>query len=347
MIKKSRLIFVGPIEGWQLPTNGESAKNQILLKRLKQLYRRVITIDTQSWKRNPLCLIHLGISLLFLRNSKLIISACDESAYKLITFLNKVRLQKDVCYIVIGGGLFDRIITKNMNPRNYDYLKKVIVEGHSMKKDLESIGLSNVMVVPNLKPNYNLPVKDTCPSWPIKFVFLSRIEPLKGCSIIANCVRRLNKLGRSNMFNVTYYGKVATEYQEEFDIIISDLDNVKYDGLLNLRSVEGYEILHNYDVFLFPTFYFNEGFPGVLVDAFIAGLPIIATDWHLNKEIVQDGKTGYIINPKDENALFDKMNEIINHPEELLKLARNSRRESEKYDINKVWNNELLDKIGI
>lgn len=343
----SRLIFIGPFENWAPPTNGESAKNQILLKRLQDLYDKVVTIDTQNWRRDPLCLLKMGLSLLCLRNSKVIISACDEAAYKLIKILRVCKLQKDVCYVVIGGGLFDCIKQKNLNPRNYDYLKKIIVEGVSMKRDLESLGLSNVKVIPNLKPNYDMPKLSSNVRPPIKFVFLSRIEPMKGCTLITNCAKRLNSKGLSNMFSVTYYGRVDPEYKKEFESINKGLSNVHYAGLLNLRTIDGYLELQKHDVFLFPTFYFNEGFPGALVDAFIAGLPIVATDWHLNTEIVKPGVTGYIIQPNDEDALFNIMEHIINNPNELEVLASNSRKESDNYDVNKVWNLETLKEIGI
>lgn len=343
----SKLIFIGPFEAWQLPTNGESAKNQILLKRLQQLYDKVVTIDTQNWRKDPWCLIKMGLSLICLRNTKVIISACDEAAYKLITILKTIRTQKDVCYVVIGGGLFDRMKKKGLNPRNYDYLRKIIVEGSAMKRDLETLGLKNVKVVPNLKPNYELPSKTEISNIPIKFVFLSRIEPLKGCSLITNCAKRLNEKGRIKEFEVTFYGRVAPEYEEEFKQINNGVVNIHYGGLLNLRTIEGYKELQKHDVFLFPTFYFNEGFPGALVDAFIAGLPIVATDWHLNTEIVKEGETGFIIPPQDEDALFRVMEDILNNPSQLTKLAKNSRRESDKYDINKVWNKELLNEIGI
>ena len=342
-----RLIFIGPFEGWQPPTNGESAKNQILLKRLQQLYDKVVTIDTQNWRKNPLCMIKMGLSLLLLRNSKVIISACDEAAYKLITILKNIRIQKDICYVVIGGGLFDCIQEKGLNTRNYDYLRKIIVEGYAMKRNLETLGLKNVKVVPNHKPNYNLTPRSEAAKAPVKFVFLSRIEPLKGCTLITNCTKRLNDKGRSKDFEVTFYDRVAPEYEVEFNEINNGVENVHYAGLLNLRTIEGYKELQKYDVFLFPTYYFNEGFPGALVDAFIAGLPIVATDWHLNTEIVHDGETGFIIHPKDEDALFEVMENIIDNPSQLAKLAINSRKEAEKYDINKVWNKELLNEIGI
>lgn len=340
-----RLIFIGPYEAWNPPTNGESAKNQILLKRFQSLFEKVIAIDTQNWKKNPLCVLKIGFAILCFRNAAVVISACDEAAYKLIKFLDITRLHKNVCYIVIGGGLYTCIKDKGFNPKHYHFLKSVIVEGRSMKEDLHMLGINNVIVVPNLKPNYDLSINNHIGSKPIKFVFLSRIEPTKGCSLIIQCAEHLIDLGRRNEFVIDFYGRIAPEYENEFLNSISGISNIHYNGLLDLRSIEGYQSLQQYDVFLFPTFYNNEGFPGAIIDAFISGLPIVASDWHLNTEIIEDGKTGFIIKPNDEDAMFKIMCWIMDNPESLKQLSANSRKESYKYDINCVMSQSLINEM--
>lgn len=343
----NKLLFVGPVEKWNPPTNGESAKNQLLLKRLLKIYQKVYVVDTQNWRKDPSCIIRMLFFLLCLRKTSVIISACDEAAYKLISALKIVRLQRNICYVVIGGGLATCIKEKGLKPSNYFYLKKIVVEGNAMKEQLEALGITNVLVVPNVKPNYELPSKPKLDNRCVRFVFLSRIEETKGCTLILNVVKRLNGQGLQTNFTVTFYGKVAPEYESFFVKTISEIKNVCYKGLLNLSSIEGYKQLQEHDVFLFPTYYFNEGFPGALVDAFISGLPIVTTNWHLNSEIVEDGKTGFIIDPHDEDALYDVMSEILANPGQLVEMAQNSRKESYKYDINAVWNKSLLHEIGI
>ena len=54
------------------------------------------------------------------------------------------------------------------------------------------------------------------------------------------------------------------------------------------------EVLKNYDALLFPTYYEGEGFAGTIIDAFAAGLPVIASDWKYNSEIIKQGITGMI-----------------------------------------------------
>ncbi|MDM7324300.1 MAG: glycosyltransferase [Thermus sp.] len=59
-----------------------------------------------------------------------------------------------------------------------------------------------------------------------------------------------------------------------------------------------------------------EGMPMVLLEAHAAGLPIVATDVGGNREVVQDGVTGYLVPPKDVSALARAMHNMMALPEE-------------------------------
>jgi glycosyltransferase involved in cell wall biosynthesis len=58
---------------------------------------------------------------------------------------------------------------------------------------------------------------------------------------------------------------------------------------------------------LFPTYYDGEGFAGTILDAESAGVPIIASDWKYNPEIVIDDEIGYIVPAHDINALMERL----------------------------------------
>jgi glycosyltransferase involved in cell wall biosynthesis len=46
-----------------------------------------------------------------------------------------------------------------------------------------------------------------------------------------------------------------------------------------------------------------------------AGLPVIATNVGGNPEIVQDGKTGFLVPARDPNALSEAMGRVLGSPE--------------------------------
>jgi glycosyltransferase involved in cell wall biosynthesis len=67
----------------------------------------------------------------------------------------------------------------------------------------------------------------------------------------------------------------------------------------------------NADLFCFPSHYESEGFPCVLVEAMSFGLPIVSTHWRGIPSIVMDGQTGYLVPPKDAEALGGKIRDLL------------------------------------
>ncbi|MFZ3133239.1 glycosyltransferase [Methanothrix sp.] len=59
-----------------------------------------------------------------------------------------------------------------------------------------------------------------------------------------------------------------------------------------------------------------EGMPVVLLEAAATELPIVATDVGGNREVVQDGKTGFLVPPKNPEALAGAMLRLMNLPED-------------------------------
>ncbi|MDM7325323.1 MAG: glycosyltransferase [Thermus sp.] len=57
-----------------------------------------------------------------------------------------------------------------------------------------------------------------------------------------------------------------------------------------------------------------EGMPMVLLEAHAAGLPVVATDVGGNREVVQEGVTGYLVPPGDPDALAGAMLRMADLP---------------------------------
>jgi starch synthase len=51
----------------------------------------------------------------------------------------------------------------------------------------------------------------------------------------------------------------------------------------------------------------NEAFGLVNLEAMASGIPVIGTNVGIIKDIIVDGETGFLVQPKDSKALFEKM----------------------------------------
>jgi glycosyltransferase involved in cell wall biosynthesis len=60
-----------------------------------------------------------------------------------------------------------------------------------------------------------------------------------------------------------------------------------------------------------------EGMPMVLLEAAATGLPIVATNVGGNSEVVMDGRTGFLVPPKDPRALAEAMLRLMRLPYEI------------------------------
>lgn len=55
MENKNTIIFIGPMGGGGIPTNGASVKNYYIVKKLRECAVDLILVDTERWKKIHWC----------------------------------------------------------------------------------------------------------------------------------------------------------------------------------------------------------------------------------------------------------------------------------------------------
>jgi glycosyltransferase involved in cell wall biosynthesis len=344
---KQRIILVGSQNLGGVLDDGETMKNYMLAKGFEKCGCHICRIDMRHRPQRFLYLAKYLFCLLYFRNSKIVMSASPLVADKLFRLSRLLGWSgNNEYYWVIGGTFGTLIVDKRLSEDLYRPVKQIVVEGECMKEQLESVGFSNVMVLPNMKEISYVPKKEINERKDIHFVFLSRVMPEKGVDYIIEASRTLVSLG-INYFSVDIYGRIDPKYKEILDEKLQKLPNVKYKGFLNLHDKVGYDILSSYDMMLFPTYWHGEGFPGILIDAFIAGLPVIASDWNLNKYLIKNGVNGLIIPPHDSIALSQAMKNVIEGKFDLKIMSANAQKECFNYDLNNIINTKLLKELNI
>lgn len=90
------------------------------------------------------------------------------------------------------------------------------------------------------------------------------------------------------------------------------------------------------DAFVFPSY--REGFPNVVLEAGAMGVPSIVTDINGSNEIIIPNENGVIIPSKDEKALYNAMSFFMDHPEEVERMAVNTRQLiTSRYEQKIIW----------
>jgi glycosyltransferase involved in cell wall biosynthesis len=332
-----RILFIGAINISNSPNGGEEYKNQLILEKLMHSNTfNSVAIDTYNWKRKPLLIVKLFFNLQFKKFDSVVFSASSASTYLLLRIITKIKpsILFKSHYLVIGGYFPEGIKSKLYNWRIYRNLKSVVIEGDILKDQLISFSeLKNIRVIPNFKKFESEVFLKENDDISFKFVFIGRISKAKGIPDIFEAVRILKQRNPALKFTVDFYGPIEEEIKFPVSLPLA------YKGYLDIMNnqKESYGTLTKYSCMLFPTYWQGEGFPGVIIDAYIAGLPVIATEWNMNKEVVEDGETGLIVPIQDANALALAMLKMMQEPDLVKKMSKNSLEKAKDFHIDTVW----------
>ncbi len=192
---------------------------------------------------------------------------------------------------------------------------KVILLADVLYDDIRRyVARKDVYVCPN-----GIPTVDICrhagpSSRPVRILFLSNMIAAKGVWVLLEACRLLKERGMA--FVCDFVGKWGDVGEQAFN------DAVAEKGLGGLVLAHGAKygadkaaFFGQADVFVFPTYYANECFPIVLLEAMQYGLPCISTAEGGIRGIIDDGVTGYVVGRQDAEALADRMAYLIVHPE--------------------------------
>lgn len=290
--------------------DGQVVKTRTVRELLRDVCgnENVRSVDTRGWQKQPIALIRECTELA--KFSDVLIMLPAHNGLKVFAPL-LINLRKrhgcKVVYSVIGGWLAEFIAGQSLLTKKLKSFDAILVESQRVKALLTDQGFENVLVAYNYK---RLPLLESSelekPSgepWPL--AVFSRIYEDKGIDDIVWAVRKANsQLGR-RAFRLDIYGNVLAEYKEHFHALMADCDvsEVAYKGVA--PAGENTSVLNGYLALTFPTRYPGEGVPGTVVDAYCAGIPVIASQWPSYAEMVQEGETGLTYEFCNREALLD------------------------------------------
>ena len=349
MMKK--ILFVGWVNQGRKPVDGETTKNQHIIAILEK-YCWVYVLDFYQKKKHPWIFLQAVWAFVKYPKATIVLSTSAQNVYSMLKFFKTIGIKREIIHWVIGGAFGEYVKNGRFKVDVFNNVKYNLVQCYGMIDELQSAGITNAKFVPNFRqinylPDLNIAISQRRDSPKIRFVFLSRIMTDKGCDYLLNAIKKLNEKGLQDKYIVDFYGKIDSSYRNVFIDGIDLLSNACYRGLLDLRCKEGYDILCTYHALLFPTFHPTEGFSGIFIDSFIAGLPVLASDWSYNKEIIEDGKLGTIYPVHNVGALMIVMEKCINEEIDLYTMAVNARKMALKYKSEIVLSVDCLKSLGL
>lgn len=109
------------------------------------------------------------------------------------------------------------------------------------------------------------------------------------------------------------------------------------------RDVRPY--LAQASVYVLPSY--REGMPRTVLEAMAMGRPVVTTDAPGCREAVVDGRSGFLVPPRDAGALAAALLRFARDPELAARMGRQAREEAEaRFDVRKV-NAALLDILRL
>ena len=336
-----KVLFIATTAEHRNRLDGETIKCRLLKEYLQEIEDiKLLCVDTENWKEHIFKLIFLIIKNFFMCDD-IVVSSADNGAHIVLDFFRKIKTRKKIYYFVVGGSLSRNIKNKKWNIKTYTYIKHIYVEAETLKRELNKLNINNISVLNNFrkveafKNNYQKTKE-------IKFVYYGRVIKEKGIEEAIKLVKRLNK--EKVMCKLDIYGQCKPEYLD----IISKMfeDNIVYYGEIKPDNKTEYEILSQYDIFLFPTEYPGECLPGALIDCYIAGLAVIASNWKYANEYIENGKNGFIFEYNNYEDMYNKTIKLIKD-NKLEGFKNKSKELSRKYYLDnllKKFKKELLEE---
>lgn len=175
----------------------------------------------------------------------------------------------------------------------------------------------------------------------LEFLFIGRIMKEKGIDLYIEVAKYIKDKYKNTKFHVIGY--CEQDYENK-------LKNLQEQGILIYHGKQD-DMKPFYKLScctIHPTYY-PEGMSNVLLESAASGRPVITTNKPGCREIVEDGKTGFIVEPENLEDLKNKVEMFINLPyNKKVEMGLLGRKKVEKeFDRNIVINKYLSEISNI
>jgi glycosyltransferase involved in cell wall biosynthesis len=145
-----------------------------------------------------------------------------------------------------------------------------------------------------------------------------RLSPEKGFEVLVKAAERVLREQPCTGFVLFGEGPERTNLQKQISAA----------GLGQSFILAGFRadldrFLPHLDLLVLPSY--TEGLPNVVLEAFAAGVPVVATAVGGTPEVVEEGVSGYLVPAGDAETMAERICQALSHPDDLPDMGRKGR----------------------
>ena len=241
----------------------------------------------------------------------------------------------------------NRPVYRWLLPMVYRNVKVILLSWH-LYPDIEKVvKQEDVMICPNgIKPTVD-PNFVRTPNEVPHILFLSNLLIDKGVLVLLDALRLLKDRGYS--FVCDFVGSET-----------KDIDAARFAKEVEARSLNRLAVYRgrkygadknvfwkNTDIFVFPTFYSNETFGLVNLEAMEYSLPVISTNEGGIPDVVINGETGYTVEKNNPEVLADAIELLFKNPKLRIQMGQAGRKRFEALFTEVTFEQRMKECLGM
>ncbi|TKJ33554.1 MAG: hypothetical protein CEE38_20565 [Planctomycetes bacterium B3_Pla] len=160
-------------------------------------------------------------------------------------------------------------------------------------------------------------------------LYFGRISHEKGIGVLLDAYEKLKGNKSKDSMPLYIVGKSYGKETEQLKKRIHLSGNKKVKVLDEVEKDQLFQIVGNSAFTIVPSIWY-ENMPNAILESFANGKPVVGSRIGSIPELVKHGETGLLFEPGDSDALAEKMQWMIDHPEDCSRMGQNARALVEK-----------------
>lgn len=338
-----KILLVGSFSAWSADRriSGTVISLDILVKELLKRGIDVISVDSGDIRKSQTFFLPELFKVwwrMFLcaKKADLIALHLSPTGFSILgpiaIFISRI-LRKPIIFRLFGGMDYEELpwFRRRLAGWSFSRANRVLLQSKSLVDAAKDRGLGSVFWFPTSRKMEPLGAANPHDPCGHRFVYVGQIKKRKGIFHLIEVAKRLG-----DRFPLDVFGPFYDSLDEK---IFEEVPNLTYGGSLPPEDVQ--EVLRKAKALIFPTFLREEGYSGILIEAFSVGLPVICTHWKFLPEFVPRAAAVFCA-PDDADSLEASVIEFLNNPE------RHSRMSDASFINRLTFSSQLLadDFIG-